>query len=118
MPPHFIHNSSAGTELTHNILIENQTMMAAKDCITVMAYFSFTLVTIYAATILCLPGLAYFLLLLHFLLSSATFSFCTCCSSYTWKSFCEVVEIFPGSGARAADCIAIHRHNISLYVVV
>lgn len=101
------------TELTCNIFIENQTMMAAKVCITVILHFSSTLVTIYAATILCLPGFVYFLLLLHFLLSSA--SFCTCSSTYSRKTFYEVVGIFSGSGARTADCITIHRHHMSLY---
>lgn len=115
MPPHFIHTSHAGTEWTRNIFTEKQTMMAAKDCITVISSFSFTLVTIYAASILCLPGLAYFLLVLHFLLSSAMFSFCRCCPAYSQESFYEIVGIFCGSGERTADCITIHRHNISLY---
>lgn len=68
MPPHFIHTNSADTKLTYNIFIGNYSMMAAKDCITVISYFSFTLIAIHAATIFCLPGLSYFC---HSIFSSA-----------------------------------------------
>lgn len=93
MPPHFIYTSSAGTEFhVCNIFIENQTMIVAKDCVTVIEYFSFILFTVYAITILCLRGTAYFCYSLIFS-SALLLSIFRCCSSYSWKGFYEVVEL-------------------------